>query len=91
MKKSSAALLTAACTTIMGAGMTFSTPNTIPYFGVKIDVAGFIRDDLTLDKIETKGVNSIIVISENPLGGKVYRYGNHGKFWEQIGTVCGYA
>lgn len=31
MKKSSAALLTAACTTIMGAGMTFSTPDTIPY------------------------------------------------------------
>lgn len=31
MKKSSAALLTAACTTIMGAGMMFSTPDTIPY------------------------------------------------------------
>lgn len=63
----------------------------IRYFGVKIDVAGFIRDDLTLDNIETKGANSIIVISENPLGGEVYRYHNHGEYWEQIGTVCGYA
>lgn len=63
----------------------------IRYFGKKTDVAYFTRDDLTLDNIETSGANFIIVISEKPLGGEVYRYHNHGKFWEQIGTVCGYA
>lgn len=31
MNKSSAALLTAACTTIMGAGMAFSSPDSVPY------------------------------------------------------------
>lgn len=31
MKKSSAALLTAACTVIMGTGMSFSTPSETPY------------------------------------------------------------
>ena len=32
-----------------------------------------------------------IVIHETPLHGEVYRYGNHGDFWEQIGTTEGYA
>ncbi|MBD5112659.1 MAG: hypothetical protein HDT42_09060 [Ruminococcaceae bacterium] len=60
-------------------------------FGEKVDVAHFVRDDLTLDNIETKGANYITVIAESPLHGEVYRYGSHGKYWEQVGTVCGYA
>ena len=60
-------------------------------FGGKYDAAKFVRDGLTLDNIETKGAIIIIVISEAPLGGEVYRYHNRGKYWEQIGTVCGYA
>lgn len=31
MNKSGAALLTAACTTIMGAGLTFNSPDSVPY------------------------------------------------------------
>ena len=63
----------------------------IRYFDGKTDVAQFIRDDLTLDNIETKGADFITVISECPLHGEVYRYGSHKKYWEQFGTVCGYA
>lgn len=63
----------------------------IRYFGEKVDAARFIRDDLTLDNIETKGAIFITVIAECPLHGFVYRYGGNGKYWEQIGTVCGYA
>ena len=38
---------------------------------------------------ETQG--TILVIAENPTDGVVYRYGNHGAYWEKIGTTCGYA
>lgn len=55
------------------------------------DVAHFVKLDLTLDNIETKGANYITVIAESPLHGEIYRYHNHGEYWEQIGTVCGYA
>ena len=63
----------------------------IRYLGEKADASQFIRDDLTLDNIETKGANLITVIAECPLHGAVYKYGNNGEYWEQIGTVCGYA
>lgn len=33
----------------------------------------------------------IIVLKENPLSVSVYRYGNHGEYWEEIGTLKGYA
>lgn len=32
-----------------------------------------------------------MVIAEYGLGGKIYRYGNHGNAWEEIGETCGYA
>jgi hypothetical protein len=34
---------------------------------------------------------TITVSVEYPSEGKIYRYGNHGYFWEEIGTICGYA
>lgn len=34
---------------------------------------------------------NITVSVEYPSEGKIYRYGNHGFFWEEIGTICGYA
>lgn len=34
---------------------------------------------------------TITVSIEYPSEGKIYRYGNHGYFWEEIGTICGYA
>ena len=37
----------------------------------------------------TKGV--ITVMEEGPLKGQVYRYANHGPYWEKIGSLVGYA
>ena len=33
---------------------------------------------------------TIYVLAENPLYGKVYCYGNHGDYWEEIGDLWGY-
>ena len=46
---------------------------------------------ITLADIEAADTGVTIVISENALEGKVYKYGNHGQFWEKIGKTCGYA
>ncbi|WP_415927308.1 hypothetical protein [[Clostridium] scindens] len=35
-------------------------------------------------------ITVIMVIAENHLNGYVYRYGNYGDFWVQIGSVRGY-
>lgn len=37
------------------------------------------------------GSDRILVIAENALEGAVFRYGNHGFFWEKVGTTEGYA
>ena len=37
----------------------------------------------------TSGV--ITVVEESPRAGTVYRYGNHGDVWEEVGTMDGYA
>lgn len=34
---------------------------------------------------------TLVVMAETALSGEVFRYGNHGDYWETIGTVCGYA
>lgn len=34
---------------------------------------------------------TILVIAESPLDGKVYRYGNYGKWWDEVGCTQGYA
>ena len=34
---------------------------------------------------------TITVFAENALKGKIYRYGNHGDFWEYVGDTTGYA
>lgn len=45
---------------------------------------------MTLKDIEVADIGVTIVISENALEGKVYKYCNHGPFWEKIGKTCGY-
>ena len=40
---------------------------------------------------DRKRDGTLVVIAETPLSGQVFQYGNHGGFWETIGTVCGYA
>ena len=32
-----------------------------------------------------------MVIAELGLHGEIYRWGNHGDWWEQVGETCGYA
>lgn len=34
---------------------------------------------------------TVIVIEEHALEGKVFKYGNHGDFWEEVGETRGYA
>lgn len=46
---------------------------------------------VTLADIKVQSTGTTIVISENALGGAVYKHGNHGPFWEKIGRTCGYA
>lgn len=48
---------------------------------------------LTLSGIRQRyeNENHILVITEYGLEGYVYRYGNHGDYWEKVGETCGYA
>lgn len=48
---------------------------------------------LTLDEIaEQLGRNgTIMLIIETPTEGIIYKYGNHGNFWEITGRMCGYS
>ena len=34
---------------------------------------------------------TILLITETPLSGKIYLYGNYGEFWVEHGTTMGYA
>lgn len=34
---------------------------------------------------------TILLIAESPLSGKVYQYGNYGTYWVEHGTTVGYA
>lgn len=51
----------------------------------------------TLREIETWFVNRYgemlpcTVLTEYGVRGVLYRYGNHGNYWEEIGETCGYA
>jgi hypothetical protein len=42
-----------------------------------------------LNAIGVKG--SIMVIYETGLDGTIYRYGNHGDYWEIVGQLAGWA
>ena len=53
--------------------------------------SGEFDEKITLKDIRKKYPFVNEVISESGLHGEVYRYGNHGKFWERIGQTEGYA
>lgn len=59
--------------------------------GYEVRAERIVSDNLTLADIKTHKDETVIVIAESCMGGEVYRYGNHGNYWEQIGKVCGYA
>lgn len=44
------------------------------------------------NQLKEKGVQgSIMVMYETGLDGTVYRYGNHGEYWEIVGQLAGWA
>lgn len=49
------------------------------------------RNYISLLEIKKKYPDVKIVIFEDYFEGKVYRYGNHGKFWELVGSTRGFA
>jgi hypothetical protein len=53
-------------------------------------VCGEFDAEVSLDYFRKK-YKAVIVIYEQDLHGVIYRYGNHGDFWESIGTTIGYA
>lgn len=63
-----------------------------PVYGVEVIYHdGQYNEPITLASIQKKYPKTHIVISESALSGKVYRYGNHGEHWEEIGKTEGYA
>lgn len=52
---------------------------------------GEFDEPITLDDILKKHPTVDLVISESGLHGEIYRYGNHGSFWEKIGNTGGFA
>jgi hypothetical protein len=53
-------------------------------------ICGEFDHEVSLDYFRKK-YKAVIVIYEQALHGIIYRYGNHGDFWESIGTTIGYA
>lgn len=53
-------------------------------------ICGEFDAEVSLDYFRKK-YKAVIVIYEQDLHGIIYRYGNHGDFWESIGTTIGYA
>lgn len=53
-------------------------------------LCGEYEHEVSLDYFRRK-YKAVIVIYEQDLHGIIYRYGNHGDFWESIGTTIGYA
>lgn len=53
-------------------------------------LCGEFEHEVSLDYFRRK-YKAVIVIYEQSFYGIIYRYGNHGDFWESIGTTIGYA
>lgn len=47
--------------------------------------------DLPISLDDIRKQKGVIVIIEDHLDGFIYRYGNHGQFWEKIGCTIGFA
>lgn len=63
-----------------------------PVFGVAVIYHdGRYDEPITLATIRNKFPKPHLVISERGLSGKIYRYGNHGEYWEEVGKTEGYA
>lgn len=90
-------VVAAECSTVR---ITWTSDKEVKSYGYSISgISTYPRhgEEMTLENCrrlaELRGWRSgnITVIVEYPLAGKVYSYGNHGHFWEEVGTICGYA
>lgn len=77
--------------TIVGGGI-------VTIVGMKKARTIYTDDEMTLEsclykarKMEPENKGIIFVIDEHAFGGRVYRYGNHGYFWELVGHMKGWA
>ena len=59
--------------------------------GVIIYHTGEFDGLITLADIKERYPKVELVIAEYGLHGKIYRYGNHGPVWEEVGKTEGYA
>lgn len=67
------------------------SPDVDTVHGVKIYHDGQYNEPITLADILARYPKTELVVVEDPLAGVVYRYGNHGDTWEQVGKTIGYA
>jgi hypothetical protein len=59
----------------------------VNYWGIKFTTLEIIRK-----QIRAAGLaGTIMVLYETAMSGTVYRYGNHGDYWEEVGTLKGWA
>lgn len=56
----------------------------------EIIICGELDKPISLSDIRKK-YKGQLVIHEDYLAGSIYRYGNHGDFWEQVGMTIGFA
>ena len=58
----------------------------------RICIDGQYDEPFTLEQIAKKSPTVYMIIFEEPLKGKIFRYGNHEpNVWEEVGTTKGYA
>jgi hypothetical protein len=52
----------------------------------------FTTLEIIRKQIRAAGIaGTIMVLYETAMSGTVYRYGNHGDYWEEVGTLEGWA
>mgnify|MGYP003297177426 CR=1 FL=1 len=77
-----------------GCTLTIFTENKKGYISVRVIYLGEeYSEPMTLTGIRERfnDERKILVIAEKPLKGHIYRFGNHGQYWEYIGDTTGYA
>lgn len=65
-------------------------------FPINYEVDDWGMEFTTLESIRKQiraaGIaGTIMVLYETAMSGTVYRYGNHGDYWEEVGTLKGWA
>lgn len=77
--------------TILFDGVCYVLTRNIKESKLYIDYTCDYSDGISLLDIEEKYPHVFMVIFEEHLNGKVYRYGNHEDYWEEVGETNGFA